>query len=506
MSDDLSAVSRGWRFFCHHAIGIVAISLLVLVPCFWHRYIEAGDLGSHVYNAWLAQLVGKGQAPGLYLAHQWHNVLFDIALLHVANLAGFLAAEKIVVAAAVLIFFWGVFVLVGVLSGQAPWFLTPCIAMLAYGFSFSMGFFNYYISIGLACWSLAIFLGGRRGDRLAALALLPILYIAHPLGFLFVVGSIVYLALQKILPGVWKLAAPAAVLAGLVALRWALNTRMDIDVDWSKDGPFYAFNGSDQLVLFGAHYSGLARIAVLFAVICVVVDAARRRSGGWPAWKPFALPLELYVVAFVVTALVPENLRETPESAWIGLLGTRLAVICAIFGLSVLACLTPRKWHLAGFALVAVVFFIFLNEDMVYLNEVESNADALLWNLPYGTRVIPTLVPKPDWRIEFVGHLADRACIGHCFTYSNYEASSGQFRLRAKPGNSIVRSAYSDAVEMEGGTYVFQASDLPLVQLYQCDRNDLLRLCLRELEVGDKAGRFGPETGGGTGEGGKAAP
>src|SRR5271163_11826 len=86
---------------------ILLLSMAITVPCFWHRRIEAGDLGSHVYNAWLAQLIGKGQAPGLYLAHQWHNVLFDFSLLHVANVAGFLAAEKIVIAVAVLIFFWG---------------------------------------------------------------------------------------------------------------------------------------------------------------------------------------------------------------------------------------------------------------------------------------------------------------------------------------------------------------------------------------------------------------
>ncbi len=285
MNDDSLAVSRGWRFFRRHAIRILPISALVLVPCFWQRHIEAGDLGSHVYNAWLAQLIAKGQAPGLYLAHQWNNVLFDFALLGVANVAGFVVAEKIVVAVAVLIFFWGVFALLAAMSGRAPWFLTPCIAMLAYGYSFNMGFFNYYISIGLACWSLAIFLGGRRWDWLAALALLPIIYVAHPIGFLFAVGTMAYMALQRMLPGAWKLAVPVLVVAGFAALHWELATRAGFDVDWSTNGRFYAFNGSDQLVLYGFHYSVLARVAVLFGVICVVVDAVVRQRGGWPAWK-----------------------------------------------------------------------------------------------------------------------------------------------------------------------------------------------------------------------------
>jgi hypothetical protein len=130
------------------------------------------------------------------------------------------------------------------------------------------------------------------------------------------------------------------------------------------------------------------------------------------------------------------------------------------------------------------------------LNEVENNAEALLWKLPYGTRVIPTLTAQPDWRIEFVGHLADRACIGHCFTYSNYEPASEQFRVRVKEGSPIARSSYSEADGMEGGSYVFRGDDLPLMQLYQCDPNDLRRLRLRELAVGDRARMFGPEAGG----------
>ena len=85
------------------------ISLLLVVPCFWHAHIEAGDLGSHVYNAWLAELVEQGRAPGVYTVWQWDNVLFDLLLLYFAKVFGFAAAEKIAVSLCVLIFFWGLF-------------------------------------------------------------------------------------------------------------------------------------------------------------------------------------------------------------------------------------------------------------------------------------------------------------------------------------------------------------------------------------------------------------
>src|SRR5438309_5009704 len=134
----------------------------MVVPCWWHRRIEAGDLASHVYNAWLAQLIEKGQAPGLYIARQWNNILFDVTLPRVANLFGLAAAEKIVVSACVLIFFCGVFAFIQSVTERPLWFLVPFIAMLAYGSSFSMGFMNYYLSLGLACFGLAVVWRTRR--------------------------------------------------------------------------------------------------------------------------------------------------------------------------------------------------------------------------------------------------------------------------------------------------------------------------------------------------------
>jgi hypothetical protein len=482
-----SAISRGLAFLCAFYLRVTLISLAVLVPCVWQRHIEAGDLGSHVYNAWLAQLIGRGQAPGLYLANLWHNVLFDVLILQTANFVGFVAAEKIVVSLAVLIFFWGVFVLITAMAQSPPWFVTPCIAMLAYGYSFNMGFLNYYLSIGLACWSVAIFLGATRNDRLSAAAILPIVYLAHPIGFLFAVSAMLYLTLRKTLPGYSKLVLPIAAIAAFAFLRWFLSAHTDYDIDWTKTGPFYVFNGSDQLVLYGDQYASLAQLAVFFGVICLVVDAIMRRKEGvsWKSWRAFALPAELYAVTFAIVILLPENIRASPEVAWIGLLVSRLTTISAIFGLAVLACLKPRKWHAIGFAALAAAFFVFLHDDAVYLNQIEANAKSVLSQLPYGTRVIPTLSAPDDSRIEFVGHLADRACIHRCFSFLNYEPSSTQFRVRATPGNKFAAAPYSQVEKMVSSRYIFQSEDLPLVQLYECTPTDRTKLCTRSLHPGD---------------------
>src|SRR5246500_2741741 len=142
----------------------IAVSAGLLIPCFWHRRIEAGALASHVYNAWLAQLIERGQAPRLYLARQWNNVLFDLLLLKLGNLFGLAAAQKIVVPLCVLVFFWGTFALIAAVSRRPPWFLLPCLAMLAYGWTFNVGFFNYYLSLGLGFFATALVWRGRRRD------------------------------------------------------------------------------------------------------------------------------------------------------------------------------------------------------------------------------------------------------------------------------------------------------------------------------------------------------
>src|SRR5277367_595771 len=248
MMDQGSAVADALRFLRRNWWRVLIVSALVTVPCFWHRHIEAGDLGSHVYNAWLAQLIAKGQAPGLYIAVQWNNILFDVTFLHVANWVGFAAAEKLVVSGCVLIFFWGVFAFVAVVAGQSPWTLAPCIAILAYGYSFNMGFMNYYLSIGLACFCLALLWRDPSRNWIPALAIAVLVTISHPMGLVWVIGVVIYLAIRPVLPGAWKLLVPLGVIAICSALRWYTNRSSTIVADFSRKVPFHA-TGVDQLVL-----------------------------------------------------------------------------------------------------------------------------------------------------------------------------------------------------------------------------------------------------------------
>jgi hypothetical protein len=471
------AFFRRWRWL------ILAVSAVVLLPCFWHPRIEAGDLGSHVYNAWLAQLIEKGQAPGLYIAPQWNNILFDVTLLWLAKGVGFAAAQKIAVSLCVLSFFWGVFALISAVTGRPPWFLTPCMAMLAYGYSFSMGFMNFYWSLGLACFALAITWRARKVDWMGGGIFAMLAFAAHPIGFLWLAGTVLYVKIKAKLPGWWKLALPLGAAAGIGAVSWYTSHRPELSADWNR-AAFYLYNGADQLALYGQRYIGLAVAGFCFGLFCVVVDlvtGTRNRD----SWRRFEVPFELYVVTFCGTTLLPENLRPLLYAGWIGLLGSRLTTISAILGLCLLALLKTRRWHLAGFGACALVFFAFLYQDTGWLNRLEASAERLTSGLAPGTRVVATIDAPAGSRIQFIHHSVERACIGRCFSYANYEPASGEFRIRVREGSPVVTSSTDTAEDMASGEYEVDETDLPLKQIYQCDASDLTKLCIRDLAAGD---------------------
>jgi len=135
-------------------------------------------------------------------------VLFDIALFQTAKIFGLHAAELFVVSASVLVFFWGVFAFVATVTKRVPWALVPCIAMLAYGYSFSMGFLNYYLSIGLACFTLAAFWKGGAGNWITVLLLSPLIFLAHPIGFFWLAGTIIYVSLWRLIPSIGVCSCP----------------------------------------------------------------------------------------------------------------------------------------------------------------------------------------------------------------------------------------------------------------------------------------------------------
>jgi hypothetical protein len=490
-SEHAPAPSTPARFsdrLSHQLELFLGVSVLLLIPCFWHAHIEAGDLGSHVYNAWLAQLIEQGKAPGLYVVPQWNNVLLDLLLLNFSKMFGFALAEKFAASLCVLVFFWGVFLLMWAISAQPPWFLTPLLAMLAYGLIFHMGFLNYYMSVGLCGIALSLLWPGRRNGVIVALLIAPVILLAHPLGFALFWGIGSYRLIWQRVPDKWKWILPVGALLVCFAARWYVSNHPDYEVQW-REVPLWRITGLDQFHVFGERYGYVTRAVALLAVLITVVAAIRSRQGR-EFWKERRLALELYLVAFCVTAMLPENVHTDPTAGWIGEIATRLTLIIGIFGLCWLASLPPQRWQLAACAAVACLFFVFIYQDTSFLNRLEANAEQVTRRLPFGTRVAATVYPPIDFRARYL-HIPDRACIGHCFLVCNYEPSTKQFRIRVHEGSPVVTASVDDSEDMQSGTYDVQEEDLPLKQLYQCDGRDLTAICIRDLAEDEKNGAVG---------------
>ena len=473
------AMGSTLQFLREHWLRIAAVSALVLLPCFWHAEIEADDLGSHLYNAWLVQLIHRGQAPGLWVTHPWTNVLFDDMLSGFGAMFGLHAGEKISVALAVLIFFWGTFAMVAAATRRAPWLLAPCIALVAYGWTFEMGFFNYYLSLGLAFFGLAIFWRGSGWKRLAAFLAVPLALLANPLGPIWLIGACAFIWMEQKAARRYQILWFAIAAAGLFAIPKILGAFFRLD---PPTRPFYFFNGADQLVLYGPRYQIVEYGLIALAVLAIALDwFGRQKESG--VWEQYALPAQFYALALLSVWVLPGGVQVTSQSTAASLLTERFTTISAALACCVLGAMRPKRWHLAATGAIAFVFFAFLYQDTARVNGLERQIVQLVSKLPPNQRVMGTILPQDPSRV-LIQHILDRACIGRCFSYGNYEPSSEDFRVRARQGNPYVLTDFRLAASTESGDYKVQPRDLPAYQVYDCDV-DGDKLCIAALHAGE---------------------
>jgi hypothetical protein len=467
-----------------HPILFAAISAVIVIPCFWHHRIQAGDLGSHVYNAWLVQLIQRGEAPGLRIAPQWNNVLCDFLLSGLARFFSLDVSARIAASVAVLVFFWGAFAFVYAITRRAPWQIMPLLAAITYGWTFNRGFMNYYLSLGFAFLALAVFCLAKGWKRLLALAFAPIIFLAHPLGLAWLVAAAFYIVATEVVPKRWHPVLLVAAIGAVAVVRVYLLRHFRVDPP-SHSALF--FNGLDQL-LFTNRYAILILMFCAIGAIAFASEVLRQRTvRDWLLLC--SIPLQLYVLIEAGIQLLPASIYLPQYAAPIGDLTERLTSISAVLLCCLVAAIPPRRWLLFAFGAVAILFFAFLYQDTGRLDRMEARVEALVHTIPPGQRVLLTIAQPLNYRFSSK-HILDIACPGYCFAYGNYEAPTGQFRVRANPENSIVVGDLRDAQAMEEGSYVVPSRVLPLFQIYQCG-SAWTDLCIRPLEAGEAIGTAG---------------
>ena len=455
----------------------VLASLLLLAPCYWQPRVQAGDLASHIYNSWLVQLIESGHMQGLAIVAQSTNVLFDLMLSGLFKLFGAEAAQRISVSLTVLIFIWGAFVFAGAVSGRRPWQIMPCIAMLAYGWVFHMGFFNFYLSLGLCFWALAL-LWKPSSRRLAmALPILVAAYLAHALPVAWAACLVVYLLLASRLSPKLRVYVIAGSLLAMVILHAIVGGTMVMQ--WSPQ-QITMTTGLDQVWVFDAkYYLVLVGLLIVWGSLflnLMHLRGARQVLSG--------MAFQLCVISAAGVFILPTSVLIPGFHHALVYIAERMSLGVGICVCALLSAARPRRFEQGALMVVALIFFGFLYRDERALNSFEDRMQDTVAALPPGQRVI-SAIDDPDLRVNALAHIIDRVCIGHCYSYANYEPSTAQFRVRAEAENPFVAYTYQDSWLMQVGAYIVKDRDLPL---YQVDLDANGRMVIKSLRAGVPSG------------------
>jgi len=131
--------------------------------------------------------------------------------------------------------------------------------------------------------------------------------------------------------------------------------------------------------------------------------------------------------------------------------------------------------------LLACLFFTMTYLDARSLNRVEADLAVVVSNLPPNSRVAAALNDSATWRLDGLGHVSSIACLGRCFDYGNYEASTAQFRVRVSGPNGVVASDTATVTEIGSGEHIVTPQEAPLYTVCASKQRDAQRHVLFEL-------------------------
>ena len=453
-----------------------AVTFALLVPCVWQEHIQAGDLSSHVYNAWLATEIKNGDAPGLYIAHPLTNVLCDWLLEALLSRGGARFAERTVCGAAVLVFFWGAFYMITSVTKRRPWLLAPCLAMLAYGLVFTVGFLNFYVSTGICLWIIGLLWNPSRTRVMLSLPLVVFALLAHAMPVVWAGFVILYVTVVRRFPSKMRLIVLAATLTTIVAAQ--LVVMRTFPYRWSLDQVasflgVMGLTGTDQFFLSGFKY---LIVVVGIGVIWCALFLVRLDQGGMMD-DPLVHLWILQMAAYILTPLAIQLPQYQHVFSYIP---ERLSLFTAVVFCAMVGGARYGRGITRFSALVATIFFTFVFLDGWALNAIERTVTDLAETLPPGQRLVAAITDSNN-RLNPLLHVADRVCIGRCFSYADYEPASGQFRVRPYDPNPVVAANMDIVQEMEEGHHVVTAQEAPLYSVCDCGGT----LCMRRLEAGE---------------------
>jgi len=348
---------------------------------------------------------------------------------------------------------------------------------------------NYYVSLAFSFWGLAFWWKSGKW-RYAAFLAAALAWVGQPVGLLLLAGGIGLSELFKRMDRKWHVITVAVLVTVVLGVRFWIVQHYPLVATRT---PWYARTGANQLILYGDTY---AVLGYLFAFSLAIGVGLAYLRGGPNGAEPRRLQFRpvlsaLVTVVLVACWMVPDGFFVPQYPGPLNFMASRMSVLLLVLAACYVSTSKIERWQAGAWVLIAACYFVLLYRDTGDLNGMEDQAAQLARKLPEGSRVIAVL----EWPKSSVvtHHLVDRACIGHCFSYANYEPPSGQFRLRATGPSPIVMDHPAASAAVEQGKLIVRAEDLPLYELYQCGSRT--KLCIHELQEGESNGQVVREQG-----------
>jgi hypothetical protein len=425
-------------------------SLSAILPCLLIPSPQLGDLHTHLYNAWLSHQLSQPWASDcFYIVPAWTNTLNDRILSTALSNFGPSGAARAAAIAAVSTFFWGIVAWQRTRLGRWPLFAAPLLLALSYGWLLRAGFLNFMMGVGFAFACGAAFRPPirLRAPLIAISAILGLL--AHAIGFLMVIGLVVWEWLQSRYGAKAFWILPAASLLCLVGLRIAL-VQSGLGSDW------FSVFGALGLTAFG----GGGTLAALLPIAALVLFAALivPRLG-------FQHPVVAAALLAVAAALlVPAEISMPGSPRPMSYNTVRIATLAWIFLFTALEAAAPPRWVKAPTSLMAAAFILLFVQEQTWLSHQHEAIQEAVLKLPHQSKVL-LQTRQSGASVDGIVHMIDSACIGHCISLANYVPASQHFPLRRRDACPLSFSAARIA-DAENGNLIAQPGDMPLWRVY----------------------------------------
>jgi hypothetical protein len=236
----------------------------------------------------------------------------------------------------------------------------------------------------------------------------------------------------------------------------------------------------DQLAVYGSKY-WFAGFGLLLCWASLAVSLARRDG---LTQLVSGVPFQICLLTAAGVVMIPNWILIPGYHHALVFLAQRMSLPLGICICAWTASAAASRLPKCALAAVAVLFFGFLYVDESALNGFEDQMRSAVAQLPPWQRVVNG-IDVPNVRTNPVTHMLDRACLARCYSYGNYEPSSGQFRVRAVAPNPIVVATDADANDIQNGSYVVKPRDLPLYQVTLDAAGDI---AVRPLQAGQRTG------------------